>query len=167
MRKLFFVLMCIMPTLGVAAVDVSDCEVIGFQRGTLTEKDCVTKEYCNKTFANFPDDLKICLKGAKTPEQCVEYAEKQNKRIEENNLVYKCPINDLRLKQKNQKKNHVVPDLVYTNGRIIDQESLANDTKYVYLFHAKTGYIGFTNRRKYSIIGPAEEYGLNMAIIQE
>lgn len=168
MLKSFFVLFCFVPVLAMAAVDISDCDVIGYQRGTLTEKDCVTDTYCNQTFEGFPDDLKVCLKGAKNQKECRDYIEEQNKKIEQNNLVYRCPMTDMWLAQKNKKKTHVVKDLVYTaNGMPINQDLLANDTRYVYLFHAKTGFIGFVNQRKYSIVGAPEKYGLNMAIIDE
>ena len=167
MRKLLFVFMFFMPMLAIAAVDISDCNAIGHQRGTLTEKDCVTEAYCNQTFADFPDDLDICLKGAKNQKECRDYIEEQNKKIEKNNLVYRCPMTNERAIQKNKKKTHVVKDLVYANNMPISQDLLANDTRYAYIFHAKTGFIGFVNHRQYSIIGAPEEYGLNMAIVDE
>lgn len=167
MRNLFFILMCFMPFLASAAVDVSDCEVIGYQKGTMTEKDCNTVESCNTDFARFPEDLKICLKHAKTKEQCQEYIAEQNARIEQENLVYRCPLTEFRLKQKAKTKDHHVRDLVYANGMSIDQDAIANDASHVYLFHGNTGLMGFVNMKKYSVIGPAEKYGLNMAIFDE
>ena len=167
MRKLFFVFVFLMPALAGAAVDVSDCEVIGYQKGTMTEKDCNTVESCNTDFAKFPEDLEICLKHAKTPEQCQEYIAEQNNKIEQENLVYRCPLTAWRIKQKSKVKDHHVKDLVYTNGMPIDQTAIANDASHVYLFHGNTGLMGFVNMKKYSIIGPAEKYGLNMAIFEE
>ena len=167
MRKLFFILFCLMPMLGVAAVDVSDCEVIGHQKGGMTEKDCNTVESCNVDFARFPEDLQICLKHAKTPEQCKTYIAEQNAKIEQENLVYRCPLNAWRLKQRDKEKDHVVHALVYTNGSDIDQKAIENDASHVYLFHGKTGIAGFVNMRKYSVIGPAGKYGMNMALVDE
>lgn len=167
MRKIFFVLMCVMPTLTFAAVDVSDCTVIGHQRGTMVEDNCDTVETCHVDFADFPEDLAICLRRAKTKEQCRAYIAAQNAKIEQENLVYRCPMTAFRLEQKAKEKNHVVHDLVYNNGTPMDQEAMANDTQYAYLFHGQSGLMGFVNKKRYSIIGPAEKYGLNMALFDE
>jgi hypothetical protein len=167
MRKLFFVLFCFAPALGFAAVDVSDCEVIGHQKGGMTEKDCNTVESCNVDFARFPEDLQICLKHAKTPEQCKTYIAEQNAKIEQENLVYRCPLNAWLVKQRDKEKDHTVHNLVYTNGFDIDQKALENDASHVYLFHGNAGLMGFVNKKKYSIIGPAGKYGLNMALVDE
>ena len=49
----------------------------------------------------------------------------------------------------------------------MDQKAMANDEQYVYLFHGTSGLAGFVNMKKYSVIGPAGKYGLNMAIFDE
>lgn len=167
MRKLLFILLCFSPVSGFAAVDVSDCEVIGYQRGTMTEDNCNTVETCQVDFADFPEDLQICIRRAKTKEQCKQYIAAQNAKIEKENLVYRCPMTDLRLKQKRKVKDHTVHDLVYTNGTPMDMAAMAQDNQYAYLFHGQTGLMGFVNKKRYSIIGPAEKYGLNMALVDE
>lgn len=167
MHKFFIGLFLILPSFAFAAVDVSDCEVIGYQKGKMTEKDCNTVESCNIDFKDFPDDLKICLKRAKTAEDCRAYIAEQNAKIESNNLVYKCPVNAQRSEQKGKTKDHTNHDLVYRNGTPMDMKVLANDTRYVYLFHEKSGLPGFLNMGRYSIIGPAEKYGMNMVAIEE
>lgn len=167
MRNLFAILICLMPALSFAAVDVSDCEVIGYQKGKMVEKDCVTIESCKSDFANFPEDLKTCLKYVKSPTECVEYIAAQNANMEKNNLVYKCPANKLRLEQRAKPKDHTNHDLVYNNGKAMDLKALASDNRYVYLFHEKVGLPGFLSMGGYSIIGPAEKYGLNMVAFEE
>ena len=167
MRKLFVAFMCFLPRLAIAAVDISDCQVIGYQRGTMTINDCNTIETCNVDFADFPEDLALCLKRAKTPEQCNEYIKERNAQIEKENLVYKCPMTVSRLKQRGKTKDHTVHNLVYNNGEAIDQEALANDNQYAYLFHGQSGLMGFVNKKRFSIIGAPEKYGLNMAIFDE
>lgn len=167
MRRLFYVFALLMPVMSFATVDVSDCEVVGHQKGTMVEADCVTVASCSKDFARFPEDLTACLKKAKSSEECKQYIIEQNKKIEENNLVYRCPMNDLRLKQRLKTKTHLNHDLVNTYGLPMNQVGMGSDSQYVYLFLAKEGIVGFVNQHKYSIIGPAEKYGLNMAIFEE
>lgn len=167
MRKLLFCMICCVPMTVFGAVDVSDCEVIGHQKGNMTEKDCVTVASCNKDFAQFPQDLEVCLSGAKTPVECKSYISEQNANIEKNNLVYRCPVTDVRLKYKLKPKTHMLRDLVYNDGRSMNQDEMAKDTQYVYLFHADVGIIGFIDRHRFSIIGAPEKYGLNMVIFDE
>lgn len=169
MRNLFVCLICFLPALSFAAVDVSDCEVIGYQQGKLVASDCVTVESCQQQFADFPQDLKVCLRRVKkTPEECAEYVQTQNDRIEKYNLIYKCPATVARLEQRAKPKDHTNEDLVYKNGKPIDFDKLANDNKNVYLFHEKAGFTGFLHGGTYSVIGtPEKPYGWNMVAFEE
>jgi len=157
----------ILPVAAFADVFIGDCAIIGYQKGKMTENDCNTIETCNVDFADFPSDLERCLKIAKTPKECREYIAALNAKIEKDNLVYRCPATAERLAQKGKTKDHTNHDLVYTNGKSIDLNELANDTHYVYLFHEKSGLTGFVGMGKYSVVGPAGQYGLNMSYYEE
>ena len=167
MCKLFLAFFMILPSLAFAEVDVSNCEVIGYQQGKMTEKDCNTVESCNIDFKDFPDDLQNCLRHAKTPDECRAYIAEENAKIESDNLVYKCPMTADLAKHKQKTKDHTNHDLVYKNGKSMDLDVLAADNEYAYLFHEQAWIPGFVNMGRYSIIGPAEKYGLNMVAIQE
>lgn len=167
MHKLFLALFLILPGFAFAAVDVSNCEVIGFQRGKMTEKDCNTVESCNIDFKDFPEDLRKCLNHAKKIDECRAYIAEENAKIESENLVYKCPMNADFIKYKAKPKDHTNHDLVYKNGAPMDLSILAADDEYAYLFHEQAWIPGFVNMGRYSIIGPAEKYGLNMIAIEE
>ena len=162
MRKLLLCSFFIFPMMAFAEVSISDCVIVGYQKGTMTENDCNTVTTCNVDYAEYPEDLDRCLKHAKTPKECREYIAAQNAKIEKDNLVYRCPVNTERLEQKAKVKDHTNHDLVYLNGKAMNLEELATDTRYVYIFHEKSGLPGFISLGKYSIIGPAEKYGLNM-----
>ena len=168
MHRLFFVLLSFMPMMSFAeAFDISQCDVIGHQRGMITMKDCITVASCNETFAGFPQDLEVCIRNAKTQEQCKAYIKMQNQKIEEKNLVYRCPMTADLLKYKSKPKTHFTPELVYDNGNAIDQEILGGDRRYAYLFHGTYGLTGIINRQKYGIIGLPEDQGLNMVLIED
>ena len=79
MHKLFLALFMILPNFAFAAVDVSDCEVIGYQKSSVTEKNCATQEKCEQQFAKhqIKEIFDDCIADIKTTEECAKYVAKQ------------------------------------------------------------------------------------------
>lgn len=105
------------------------------------------------------------MKNVKTPEECAKWVAEENKKIESENLVYRCPATDYLLSQKVKEKTGKMHNLVDNDGVALDQDAMVADTENVYLFHHGAGLAGFIGRGSYSIFGPSED-GYNLAHIE-
>jgi len=179
--KIFFVLLFLLPTVAFSAVDVSDCEVIGYQQSPVTEQNCATTEKCQAEFATHKNKsaLDLCLKNVKTPAECQQFIAEQQELARQELLIYKCPMTYERLQQKmGEKTSGGAQNRAYYNDETkIDPDELIADTEYVYLFRGIGSGIGAAigvisekdkGRVRYRIIGPADdEHGLVFSVFQE
>lgn len=179
MRKLFFLPLCLIPTLTFADVDISDCEVIGYQKSGMTEKNCNAVEYCQRYFTidKDKDALDRCLKNGQTSEECDFWVKEQHELARKELLVYKCPMTETRLNYKNKEEKTSGGyglRAVYNDDTPINQEAMIADNEYAYLFRrpdgaiaAITGKIDPDTKFIYFIIGPADEHGIEFVHIKE
>ena len=167
---MFFALLFLLPTVAFSAVDVSDCEVIGYQQSPVSEKNCQTAEECQTDFAEHgnQDALNLCLKNVKTPEECAQFIAEQQELARQELLIYKCPITDERARQKMAEKTSggAQNRAYYNDGTKMNPDELITDTENVYLFRgvgsgisAAIGIISEKDKGKanYRIIGPADD----------
>ena len=151
-----------------AAVNLTECEKIGYERGTYNTSICESADSCNERFAGMTDDLKRCLERVKTPADCDKDVAKRNAEVEDNNLLYRCPATTDLTSQKNNEKIHANHNLVYNDGNIVNITDLVTDTQNVYVFKATAGMSGFFGGGdKYYVIGPADNEGLFMSLFSE
>ncbi|MBR6838765.1 MAG: hypothetical protein IKM94_04325 [Alphaproteobacteria bacterium] len=166
MRKILIATLFLIPGIAMAEVDISDCEVIGHERGIITEAICETVEKCNTDFADDPEDLERCLSRVKSPEDCAKDVAQRNEDIESKNLLYRCPATSTRIAQKDNEKISANHNLIYTDGTDVDIDALIADKENVFLFQGGAGMAGFFNKGKFNIIGPKDKDGLFMAIFE-
>lgn len=165
MKKLL-TLILLLPSVSFADLDISNCVVIGHQVGTNTTKNCNTAEDCEmEKDDSYPRGYELCMKNVKTPAECEQWVAEQNKKIESENLVYRCPATDYLLSQKVKEKTGKMHNLVDNDGVALDQDAMVADTENVYLFRHGAGLAGFIGRGSYSIFGPSED-GYNLAHIE-
>ncbi len=165
MKKLL-TLILLLPSVSFADLDISNCVVIGHQVGTNTTKNCNTAEDCEtEKDDSYPRGYELCMKNVKTPEECAKWVAEENKKIESENLVYRCPATDYLLSQKVKEKTGKMHNLVDNDGVALDQDAMVADTENVYLFRHGAGLAGFIGRGSYSIFGPSED-GYNLAHIE-
>lgn len=165
MKKLL-TLILLVPSVSFADLDISNCVVIGHQVGTNTTKNCNTAEDCEmEKDDSYPRGYELCMKNVKTPEECAKWVAEENKKIESENLVYRCPATDYLLSQKVKEKTGKMHNLVDNDGVTLDQDAMVADTENVYLFRHGAGLAGFIGHGSYSIFGPSED-GYNLAHIE-
>lgn len=120
MKKLL-TLILLLPSVSFANVDISNCVVIGHQVGTNTTKNCNTAEDCEmEKDDSYPRGYELCMKNVKTPEECAKWVAEENKKIESENLVYRCPATDYLLSQKVKEKTGKMHNLVDNDGVALD-----------------------------------------------
>lgn len=165
-KVLLFTLIAFLPIASFAAVDISNCIVIGHQAGSWTVKNCTTVEDCEKEKDDsYPRGYELCMKNVKTPAECEQWVAEQNKKIESENLVYRCPATEYLLTQKVKEKTSAMSNLVDNDGVPLDQDAMIADTENVYIVRSGAGLAGFIDRGGYRIFGPSED-NFNLAYIE-
>ena len=164
MKKILITCISLMPAISAAAVDVSDCTVIGHERGILTMENCTTADSCERHRPEFPEAYTQCMRSVQTPAECELFIEQQNKKIETENLVYRCPANAERLAKRAKEKTSYNSHLVDMENMPLDQDALIADTENVYLIRYSVPSMGILVKGEFKVLGPADSDGLNQAL---
>ena len=171
MRKMFLFIMLFLPTIAFADVDISKCEVIGYQTSPYTEEYCKTEQVCKLDTET--NQIK-CTPNNKTQEECSKEVAEQQALAHKEYLIYKCPVTEYLLNQKFKEKNIGMIDgaWYYNDGVNIDKEKMVKDEENVYLFREQSFTFGAGKITKdsefgYYIIGPANEDGLMFSFITD
>ena len=167
MHKYYMFALLLLSGSAFASIDYAECEKIGYERGTYTTSICETLDKCKERFADEAEKLKNCLSRVKTPEECELYVARRNAEVERKTFLYRCPVTDALMSQKNSKKSHANRNLVYDNGDKVNADNLIADEQNVYVFKAYEGISSLVGQDKYHVIGPVDKDGLFMSAFEE
>lgn len=138
MKKYILPVFFLLPIIAFADIDISGCNVIGYQTSRVTEKSCKTKESCEEMFEKWQnqEDFDDCIAYVKTPEECEQFIAEQQELARKRLLIYKCPITDILLQRKMAEKDVGTLEkyAYYSDGTPINTDAMITDSDNVYLF---------------------------------
>ena len=170
MKRLFILGVMLMPVAGFA-LDISDCEKIGYWQYTGT--DCMLYENCiDARPIGDPDPAAACADMPRTEEECAQQIARQNLDAVKETVLMKCPVTDARLADKNAEKDFALFDFefVSTTGNDIKLGALSADADFIYYVKPPKEIldeIPWADRDSWAVIGQYEaDEGLYMSIVK-
>lgn len=157
-------LFCLLPFTAIA-MDVSDCEQIGYMPGNATENNCIMYDDC---IAEHHDNPTACTNAVKTDKECAEKIAKENAAASKHDILIKCPATSARREHKSASKDHNSGgNFVMMNGDVVNIDDLINDTEYVYYARISNSVVSFlAGKDAWHVIGPRDG-DFFLAIVQE